>query len=61
MKKKGFTLVEFLIVVVVLSILAAFIIPQFSQNSSKPTGDPAPAAQVGEAPADSATQEVIPQ
>jgi len=31
MKKKGFTLVEILIVVIIIGILAAIVIPQFSQ------------------------------
>ena len=35
MKKKGFTLVEILIVVVILGILAAIVIPQFSDASTQ--------------------------
>lgn len=35
MKKKGFTLVEILIVVVILGILAAIVIPQFSEASTE--------------------------
>ncbi len=34
-KRNGFTLVEILIVVVILGILAAIVIPQFSQASSE--------------------------
>ena len=34
-KKSGFTLVEILIVVVILGILAAIVIPQFSQASTE--------------------------
>jgi len=33
MKRKGFTLVEILIVVIILGILAAIVIPQFSEAS----------------------------
>ena len=33
--KKGFTLVEILIVVIILGILAAIVIPQFSQASTE--------------------------
>jgi general secretion pathway protein G len=35
MKKKGFTLVEILIVVVILGILAAIVIPQFTSASDE--------------------------
>lgn len=35
MKNKGFTLVEILIVVVILGILAAIVIPQFSEASTE--------------------------
>jgi general secretion pathway protein G len=35
MKRQGFTLVEILIVVVILGILAAIVIPQFTQASSE--------------------------
>ncbi len=35
MKRKGFTLVEILIVVVILGILAAIVIPQFSDASTE--------------------------
>ena len=35
MKAKGFTLVEILIVVVILGILAAIVIPQFTEASSE--------------------------
>ena len=34
-KNKGFTLVEILIVVVILGILAAIVIPQFSDASTQ--------------------------
>ena len=34
-KNSGFTLVEILIVVVILGILAAIVIPQFSQASNE--------------------------
>ena len=34
-KKKGFTLVEILIVVIILGILAAIVIPQFTQASAE--------------------------
>ena len=34
MKKSGFTLVEILIVVIILGILAAIVIPQFTQASN---------------------------
>ncbi|MFP4105659.1 MAG: prepilin-type N-terminal cleavage/methylation domain-containing protein [Phycisphaerae bacterium] len=34
MKRKGFTLVEILIVVIILGILAAIVIPQFTEASS---------------------------
>jgi prepilin-type N-terminal cleavage/methylation domain-containing protein len=34
-KNKGFTLVEILIVVVILGILAAIVIPQFSEASTR--------------------------
>ena len=34
MKNKGFTLVEILIVVIILGILAAIVIPQFTQASN---------------------------
>ena len=34
MKRKGFTLVEILIVVIILGILAAIVIPQFTQASN---------------------------
>jgi general secretion pathway protein G len=35
MKRKGFTLVEILIVVIILGILAAIVIPQFTEASSE--------------------------
>ena len=46
-KRNGFTLVEILIVVVILGILAAIVIPQFSNASEE-----AKTVESGERPAD---------